>query len=156
MSMEHTRPSTGYDTKHHFRYVLAQDLALSSRIDTLRQLQSADKLEYFRRHLTRKHIGKTTILLLILALALFFHGIYLTLATEDFEPRVAFRIIGSFIGAAFLWRRGGILWEIENRIHALEREIEDDEGDFQMDEIKSVAEEINIDALAVFSGVQNR
>ncbi|KAH6995643.1 hypothetical protein BKA56DRAFT_138619 [Ilyonectria sp. MPI-CAGE-AT-0026] len=96
MSMEPIDPGTGYDTKYQFR-----------------QPQPVDKLEYFRRQLDMR-IGKITIFLLTLALALFFHGVYLTLATEDFESRVAFRIIGSFIGAAFLWRRGGIQWAMEN------------------------------------------
>ncbi|KAH7016854.1 hypothetical protein EDB80DRAFT_873587 [Ilyonectria destructans] len=133
--MEPTGPGTGYDTKHHFR-----------------QPQSADKLEHFRRHLRYRRIGNITIFLLILAIALFFHGIYLTLATEDLVAWVAFKIIGSFIGAAFLWRRGGILWVIESHTYALERNIKDDEGDFQMDEIKRAAEEINIEILAVFCG----
>lgn len=102
---------------------------------------------------TRKHLAKITNSLLILAVALFFHGIYLTLATKDLTAGVAVGIIGSFVGAGFLWRRGVLLWAIEYRIHALERDIAYDEGCFQMHEIKSLAEEINLDALfTVFIG----
>ncbi|KAH8736487.1 hypothetical protein BGZ61DRAFT_95416 [Ilyonectria robusta] len=163
--MESTGPGTGYDTKHQFRYVLAQGLALWSGIDTSRQPQSADKVEYFRHHLgyngpwrfdTRKNIGKIAIFLFILALALDCYGINLTLGTTDLEPRFVFEMTGSSIGAAFLWRRGSRLWDIRRRIRALETEIEDDEGDIQMHEIKSLAEKINFEALAVFFGGSER